>query len=128
MGDFRKLDVWRKAHAMALSAHRVAGKMRRRELTSLRSQLVRAAMSVPANIVEGRAQRTDREFARFLRIALASATEFEYHLLMASDIAAIGHNDFGSLMGEVIDVKKMLTGLLDRVEAEKPVPAVKADS
>lgn len=113
---------------MALNAYRVAGKMRRRELTSLRSQLVRAAMSVPANIVEGRAQKTDREFARFLRIALASATEFEYHLLVASDIVAIGQNDFGQLMGEVIDVKKMLTGLLNRVEAEKTVSAVKADS
>ena len=81
---------------MALNAYRMAGKMRRRELTSLRSQLVRAAMSVPANIVEGRAQRTDREFARFLRIALASATEFEYHLLMASDIAAIIEKEIGA--------------------------------
>lgn len=85
-------------------------------------------MSVPANIVEGRAQRSDREFARFLRIAFASATEFEYHLIIASDIEAITENDFQSLLGQVIDVKKMLTGLLDRVEAEKAVPVWKADS
>jgi len=123
MADFRNLHVWRKAHAMALSAHRVCGKIRNREHSSLKTQLVRAAMSVPANIVEGRAQKSDREFARFLRIALGSATELEYHLILGNDTGAIEHHEFQCLLDEVVDVKKMLTGLLNRLDPQKPDPA-----
>jgi four helix bundle protein len=122
MADFRKLDVWRKAHAMALSAHRVCGKMRKREDSSLKTQLVRAAMSVPANIVEGRAQNSDRQFAKFLRIALGSATELEYHLILGRDTGAIKQQDFQPLLDEVVDVKKMLTGLLNRLDRSESPP------
>ena len=82
-------------------------------------------MSVPANIVEGRGHKTDREFARFLRIALASATELEYHLILGNDIGAIEQQDFQSLLDEVVDTKKMLTGLLNRLDPEKPPSAPK---
>jgi four helix bundle protein len=122
VADFRKLEVWRKAHALAISVYRVSGKMRGRDTTSLRAQIVRAAMSVPANIVEGRAHKSDKEFSRFLRIALSSATELEYHLVLGSDVGAIGQPDFESLLAQVIDVKKMLTGLINRL-AQKPRPA-----
>ena len=125
MADFRNLHVWRKAHATALCAHRVGGKIRKREHSSLKTQLVRAAMSVPANIVEGRAQKSDREFARFLRIALGSATELEYHLILGNDTGAIDQEDFQSLLDEVVDVKKMLTGLLNRLDPQRPPPASK---
>ena len=67
MQDFKKLHVWRKAHALALNAHRVAGQIRGASYLSLRSQLIRAAMSIPTNIVEGRAKHSEREFCRFLR-------------------------------------------------------------
>jgi four helix bundle protein len=77
MADFRKLRVWRSAHALVISTERAARKIRRKDFLSLRSQMIRAAMSIAANIVEGRAQATDREFCRFLRYALASARELE---------------------------------------------------
>jgi four helix bundle protein len=84
--------------------------------------MLRAAMSVPANIVEGRAQKSDREFARFLRIALGSAIELEYHLVLANDIKAISGSDFQAISGELIDIKKMLTGLIKRLD-NKTAPA-----
>jgi len=99
--------------------------MRKREHTSLRTQLIRAAMSVPTNIVEGRAQKSDREFAKFLRIALGSATELEYHLILGNDIDAIEHRDFQSLLEEVVDIKKMLTGLLNRLDRRNASSAPK---
>lgn len=78
-------------------------------------------MSVPANIVEGRAQNSDRQFAKFLRIALGSATELEYHLILGHDTGAIKQQDFQPLLDEVVDVKKMLTGLLNRLDrSESP--------
>jgi four helix bundle protein len=87
VSDFKKLLVWQKAHAMALDAHRVAGRIRKTDHASLRSQIVRAAMSVPANIVEGCNQETAKQFSRFLLIALNSATELEYHVITARGIS-----------------------------------------
>lgn len=73
-------------------------------------------MSIPANIVEGREQKTEPAFARFLRIAVASASELEYHLTAARDIEAISKAEYLSLSTQVVDVRMMLHGLLRRLE------------
>ena len=116
MADFKKLEVWRKAHALALYAHRVALGIRGSQYISLRNQIIRAAMSIPTNIVEGREQKTDAEFARFLRYALGSASEVEYHLIIARDIRVIESDDFISLVRQVKDVRMMLFGLLKKLD------------
>jgi four helix bundle protein len=123
MGDFAKLHVWRKAHALALNVHAVAIRIRGSNYVSLRSQMIRAAMSIPANIVEGRGQKSERDFARFLGYALNSTSELEYHLVVARDIRAITLNDFSSLLSQLIEVRKMLHGLLKRITTPKPVPS-----
>ena len=115
MSDFRKLHVWRKSHALALRVHGVAGGIRGPSNASLRAQIVRAAFSIPANIVEGSSQESRREFGRFLRYAANSATELEYHLIVARDTRVINLNDFSFLAERTIEVRKMLTGLLRRV-------------
>jgi S23 ribosomal protein. len=112
MADFKKLLVWQKAHAMALDTHQIAGRIRGTNHSSLRSQIIRAAMSVPANIVEGSGQQSVREFSRFLRIALNSTTELEYHLLAARDLRVVRASDSLTLTSQVIEVRKMLYGLL----------------
>lgn len=117
MGDFAKLHVWRKAHALAINVHSVAVRIRGSNYSSLRSQMIRAAMSIPANIVEGRGQSSERNFARFLGFALNSSSELEYHLVVARDIRAITLNDFRSLTDQLIEVRKMLRGLLNRIRA-----------
>jgi len=116
MGDFKKLHVWQKAHQLALSAHRVAVRIRGAEYTSVRSQIIRAAMSIPANIVEGRDQKTEPMFARFLRIALASTSELEYHLIAARDISLISQSEYLLVLSELVEVRMMLHGLLRRLE------------
>lgn len=95
-----------------MATHRVAGRIRGSQYAALRSQMIRAAMSVPTNIVEGRSQQSEREFARFLRIALNSTTELEYHLLTALEIGAIRKSDSLTLTSQLIEVRKMLYGLL----------------
>lgn len=117
MSDFKKLEVWRKAHALALNVHRVATRIRGADNAPLRNQILRAAMSIPTNIVEGTGQRTGREFARFIYIALNSASELEYHLLVARDIGAIAQSDFESLTAQAVEVRKMLYGLRAAVVA-----------
>jgi len=72
-------------------------------------------MSIPANIVEGRRQESEKEFARFLRIGLNSGCELEYHLIVARDIGAMSAKDSESLLAEVIEVRKMIHGLLNKI-------------
>ena len=123
MGDFTKLQVWRKAHALALNVHAVAITIRGSNYVSLRSQMIRAAMSIPANIVEGRSQKSDREFARFLGYALNSSSELEYHLMVARDIKAISVSVYTSLFDQTIEVKKMIRGLIKSLYPPEPVPS-----
>lgn len=124
MGDFRKLKVWQKAHTMSLHAHSTARRIRGQELVALRSQIVRSAMSVPANIVEGRSHKGDAAFAKYLQIAIGSASELEYHLITARDIGAISSNEYLSLYGELSEVRMMLHGLVRNLEhAGRKAPA-----
>ncbi|PYO76232.1 MAG: hypothetical protein DMD63_14955 [Gemmatimonadetes bacterium] len=79
VSDFKKLNVWRKAHGLTLNVYRVATRIRGSDHASLRNQMLRAAMSIPTNIVEGTGQESGKEFGRFLSIAVKSASELEYH-------------------------------------------------
>jgi four helix bundle protein len=124
VSDFKKLQVWVKAHALSLAVDRITTRIRGSKYSSLRSQIFRAATSIPANIAEGRRQSSEKEFARFLRYALNSASELEYHLILAHDTKVISENDFISLVDQTITVRKMLYGLLKRLS----VPAVTAAS
>ena len=115
MSDFKKLHVWQRAHALSLCVDRVSKEIRGGRYASLRSQIFRAASSIPANIAEGRRQDSEKDFARFLRYALNSSSELEYHLILARDTTLISENDYVSLISQTIRVRKMLYGLLKRL-------------
>jgi four helix bundle protein len=112
MSDFRDLKVWQKAHALMLKIHGMTDRMRVSKFGALKGQMNRAAESIPANIVEGRSQESSKVQKMFLRIALNSATELEYHLIAARDLNAISSLDHSATTSEVIEVRKMLYGLI----------------
>lgn len=112
MADFRSLRVWNAAQALAIETHEIGGRMRGRSATTLRDQMVRAGMSIPANIVEGSAHESPLEFARFLRYSIASASELEGHAQLAKDLHMIRPKDFDNLLSNVKAVRKMLHGLV----------------
>jgi four helix bundle protein len=112
VADFRKLRVWRAAEDLVIDTHRVTARMRGTGSVALRDQLTRATMSVPTNIVEGSAHASPREFARYLRYALASVSEAEGHVQLARDLGMITEEDFTGVLTRVVDVRKMLHGLL----------------
>jgi len=118
MADFKKLLVWQKAHTLALHVHRTAGRIRGPQNAALRNQMTRSAQSIAANIVEGRGQKSERDFARFLGYALNSASELEYHLMMARDVRAIPESEYDALTAQLIEVRKMLHGLIARLGAQ----------
>ncbi len=125
MSDFKKLKVWWKSHALALNVHRATTRMRGADTAPLRSQLMRASLSIPTNIVEGSSQHSRPQFARFIKISLNSASELEYHLMVARDVHGITRSDFESLSAQTIEVRKMLYGLLTRLLTDSGFPSRK---
>ena len=116
MAHFTKLKVWEKAHALMVDTHRAVKGIRRAYDKSLGAQMNSAAESIAANIVEGKGKSSDVEFARFLRIALGSAHELEYHFMAARDIDAMPATTAASLIAQVTEVRRMIYGLLRRLE------------
>jgi four helix bundle protein len=116
--DFHELNVWKKAHELTLAVYQVTAKFPRDELYGLTSQLRRACSSIPANLAEGCGCHGDAEFARFCSIARGSASEVEYHLLLAKDLNLISPEDHARLTQQTTDVKRMLSGLLQKLRAE----------
>jgi four helix bundle protein len=77
----------------------------------------RSAASIPANIAEGCGRTGETELARFMRIAMGSASELEYHLLLAHDLKLFEDRSYESMVREVTDVKRMLTVFVQRLNA-----------
>src|SRR5690242_3632703 len=121
MSDFKNLKAWQKAHKMALATHHVACKIRGAGQIRMRSQMIDAALSVPTNIVESRGQSSRREECRYLRMAINSSTELEYHLLTALELNTISRDESQTLTEQVVEVRKMLYGLIHALnKRDKP--------
>jgi four helix bundle protein len=117
MQDFRKLLVWQKAQTLIVVSHEIAAKIRGAHYASLRGQIIRASMSISANIAEGRAQRSDREFARFLQYSLASANELESHILTCRNLNLISQKDSDRAVSLAIEIRRMLHGITRKLTA-----------
>ena len=119
MRDFRELKVWGKGHRMTLAIYKATAKFPRDELYGLTSQIRRSCVSVPANIAEGCGRGSDADLARFLQIAAGSASELEYHILLANELGLIEKREYEGLAGEVTEVKRMLTSFIQKLKADR---------
>jgi len=115
MKDYRKLKVWEKGHQLALSVYRATLGFPKTEVYGIVSQMRRAASSIPANIAEGSGRGTDGELARFPLIAMGSASELKYHLLLAKDLKYLSEPAYIELDQQADEVQKMITSLHKRV-------------
>ena len=118
MQNFRNLKVWEKAHALTLEIYKSSKTFPRDEMYGLTSQMRRASASIGANIAEGSCRRGDVDFARFLQMAAGSASELEYHLLLARDLDLLKIADYQRLSVEAVDVKRMLASLMQKLRAD----------
>lgn len=119
MKDFHELKVWQKAHQLALAVYRLTASLPREELYGLTTQLRRSSSSIPANLAEGCGRNGDAELARFCSIAAGSASELEYHLLLAKDLELINPHHYEQLVQSTIEVKRMLAALLQKLSADR---------
>lgn len=123
MRNYQDLQVWAKAHSLTLDLYRTSRAFPKEEIYGVTSQVRRAALSIGANLAEGCGRRTSSELARFVRIALGSASELDYHLLMCRDLGFLKSEDFDRFKENLTEVRKMLTSFLSSVEkqiAESP--------
>jgi four helix bundle protein len=119
MKDFRDLKVWEKAHELTLAAYKSTKQFPKEELFGLTNQIRRSSSSIAANIAEGCGRRGNGDFHRFLQNAMGSASEREYHLLLAKDLVILSNQDFQSLSAQIIEIKKMLAALIRKVDEER---------
>ncbi len=123
MRDFRRLKVWQKAHELTLAVYRATRAFPKEELYGLTSQTRRSCASTAANIAEACGRHGEGEFVRFLDIAAGSASESEYHLLLARDLCFLDETQHGNLDARVIEVKRMLSALIQKVRPERRKPS-----
>jgi four helix bundle protein len=119
MKDFRNLEVWTRAHALTLSIYKATLNFPGDERLGLTSQTRRCSASIGANIAEGCGKRGNGEFQRFLQIASGSASEVEYHLLLAHDLGYLTQPAYLELMQRLTPLRRMLTSLIQKVETER---------
>ena len=119
MRDFRKLKVWEKAHLLTLEVYRVTRNFPKEELYGLTSQMRRSASSVPSNIAEGCGRSSEAETARYFNIALGSASELDYQILLAHDLQLLSDKEHQKLADDVAEVKRMLTAYKQRLTADR---------
>jgi len=104
---------------LTLAIYRAIAGFPKDELYGLRSQIRRSCASIPANIAEGCGRGGDKDFARFLQIAMGSASELEYHVLLARDLNLLDTGAYEALAGDVIEIKRMLASFIQKLKADR---------
>jgi four helix bundle protein len=115
MQDFRNLSVWQRARRLTKSVYEMTTDYPGSEEFGLKSQTRRAAVSICSNIAEGCGRRGDREFRRFLDVAMGSACELECETILSFDLAFITEALQEEIWETLIQIKRMLGGLLSRL-------------
>lgn len=115
MKDFKKLNVWQKSIELVVFVYNASKKLPREEKYGLTSQMTRAAVSIPSNIAEGSSRFSEKDYFRFLEIALGSAFELETQLIIVKKLEFISPNDIKNLIEYTKVIQKMLTGLMNKL-------------
>ena len=117
MQSFRSLRVWEKAHRLTLDIYTSSKTFPREEMYGLTSQMRRSSASIGMNIAEGCCRKGNIEMGRFLQIAMGSASELEYQLLLAHHLEYLQNPDYEKLSTQAVEVKRMLSSLMQKVKA-----------
>ncbi|HXG83836.1 MAG TPA: four helix bundle protein [Pyrinomonadaceae bacterium] len=118
MRGFRELKVWEKSHQLTLLVYQATKSFPKEELFGLTSQIRRACSSIPANIAEGCGRESNIDFAGFLQIAFGSASELEYHLLLALDLKLLDSASYKDMEALLVEIKKMLASFIQKLRSD----------
>jgi four helix bundle protein len=114
--SFEKLIVLKKAHSLVLNIYDLTKKFPKDEVYGLTSQIRRASVSIPSNIVEGKSRNSKKDYLRFLLISRGSLEEVKYQLLLSKDLNYIKEKDYIKLYELSNEVGKLLNGLINSIK------------
>lgn len=117
MRDYKKYLVWQKSHELVLEIYKASSKFPKEEVYGLVSQIRRSSSSIPTNIAEGCGRNSDKDFCRFLYFAFGSANELEYQIILSIDLKYFEVELGQKLLSQIEEIKKMLTGLISKLNA-----------
>lgn len=125
MKNYEELEVWHKAHALTLQLYRDTQAFPPSEMFGLTSQIRRAAASIGANLAEGCGRWNEVELARYIQIAMGSASELQNHLRLAKDLGFLNETSYCPLVNALTSIRQMLTALFQTLRRTRntPVPA-----
>ncbi len=115
MQDFHQLDVWTKAHSLVLRVYTASKELPPSENFGLILHLRRSVVAIARGIAEGCGRASDAEFALDLKKARAAGHELEYVLLLSRDLGFLAGELHDDLKAELLEVRKMITGLVKRL-------------
>ena len=116
MQDFRKLYVWEKSHELTLEVYKVTKSFPKEELFGLTSQIRRSTSSIPTNISEGCVKSSQKDFSRYLYIALGLASETEYLILLCFELNYLSQEEYQKLLIDIQKIKKMLITFILKIQ------------
>lgn len=108
MENFKKLSVWKRGVNLVIEIYRLTSGFPQHELYGLTSQIRRSAISISSNIAEGAGRRSQKDFARFLRISYGSACELETQLIISNELGYIGDEQIVGICKEIDELQKMI--------------------
>lgn len=116
MRDFKKLRIWQKGFELAVATYKLSAELPADERFGLKSQINRAAVSIPSNVAEGSARNSDKAYKQFIEYSLGSAYELETQLLIIKELELIQGGDLDRLLVEVLNEQRMVSGFLSTLK------------
>ncbi len=116
MRDYKKYEVWKKAHQLVLDVHVITKKFSKEGIYGITSQLRRASWSIPIHIVEGTGRNSEKEFTYFKNIASGLAAEVEYLLEFSKELKYLRKDCSNKINSELIVVREMLNSFHQNIK------------
>ncbi|AXG69118.1 hypothetical protein KORDIASMS9_01337 [Kordia sp. SMS9] len=116
MRDFKKLEIWKNGIALVKEVYKLSDNLPSTERYGLKSQITRAAVSIPSNIAEGCSRNSEIEFKRFLEIAIGSLFELETQMIIITELNLIEASKINSILALIQKEGKMINGLINKIK------------
>jgi len=116
--DYRKLQIWQRSHQVTLTVYRLTSAFPAEEKFGLVSQMRRSAASIPTNIAEGSGRGSNADFVRFLYIAMGSAAELDYQLLLSNELGFMAEKDYNAISSELGEIQRMINAFIRRLKSK----------
>lgn len=117
MTNFRNLKIWQTGMALVMTIYKLCEILPKEEKFGLKSQITRAAISIPSNIAEGSSRSSNKDFKRFLEISLGSAFEVETQLLIIQKLQWIKIDQISHILNTLHEEQKMINGLINKLQS-----------